>query len=96
MLHSREIRATISHHANVRMRQRGYTNSDLMLIRSYGSPVNDGYFFSRKDFRACQPDAAQDLQRLERLIGTALIELEGTIVTIYRADKYRRRKLTRH
>lgn len=89
-------RAKISHHANARMRQRGYKNDDLRLIRSYGSPVNDGYFLLRKDVRSARTDAGRDYQRLERLAGTALIELEGTIVTIYRADKYRRKKLTRH
>ena len=34
-----------------------------------------------------------ELRKIERLKGTAIIELEGTVVTVYRPDRVRFRKL---
>lgn len=79
----------LSSHTIVRMSQRGYLRHDLELIRLFGTPVQDGYLITRKDIMML----SRDLQRLERIEGTFLVEQEGTLVTIYRPNKNKRRKL---
>jgi len=80
-------------HAGIRMRQRGYTRQDISLVRSFGTPVNDGYVLTREDVKFAQADAGENRQSLERLIGTALIEIEGSMITVYHARKETRRRL---
>lgn len=82
-----------SAHANARMRQRGYTNHDIALVREYGTPVNDGYVMTRNDIRFAMAESRNGHQRLERLAGTALIEKGRTLVTVYRASRLRQRRL---
>ncbi len=79
----------LTHHAEVRMSQRGYSTHDLDLVRLFGTPVQDGYLLTRADVEAL----AKDLQRLERIEGTLLVEQDGTTVTVYRAGKKRRRRV---
>lgn len=82
---------TLSSHVEERMRQRGYTNHDLELALFFGTPVGDGCVVTKKDVE----EMKKDLQRLERLVGTLVIEQEGTVVTMYRPSKQRRRRLVR-
>lgn len=83
------LQARISKHAEVRLQQRGFTKKDLHIIRTHGEPVNDGYVVSDKALQRLK----QDLQRLERLRGAAVIEQEGVIATAYRTDKATFRRL---
>ena len=79
----------LSHHIVVRMSQRSYLMHDLDLIRLFGTPVQDGYLITRNDIQML----SKDLRRLERIEGTLLVEQKGTLVTVYRLSKKRRRKL---
>mgnify|MGYP001547144990 CR=1 FL=1 len=96
MDHQYDSTLNITHHAAARMRQRGYTQQDIALVRSFGTPVGDGYLLTRKDVKYALGDAREDRQRLERLIGTALIELEGNMITVYRARNLVRRRLMKN
>jgi hypothetical protein len=91
-----DTKPNITQHAAARMRQRGYSKQDIALVRSFGTPVRNGYLLTCKDVRYALGDAREDRQRLERLIGTALIELEGNMITVYRARKPVRRKLMKN
>jgi len=82
---------TMTRHAEARMSQRGYSPHDLDLIQFYGTPVADGYLLTQADVAA----VARDLQRLERIAGTFLVEQEGTVITLYRPSKGRRRRVMR-
>ena len=79
----------LTRHAATRMSQRGYSTHDIALIRLFGSPVREGVLVTRADVEAL----TRDLQRLQRIEGTLLVEAEGTAVTIYRASRSRRRRL---
>ena len=79
----------LTRHAVARMSQRGYSTHDIELIRLFGSPVRDGVLVTREDVEAL----TRDLQRLQRIEGTLLVEAEGMAVTIYRTSRSRRRRL---
>ena len=82
----------LTRHVQARMSQRGYSRHDLELVRLFGTPVQDGYLVTRADVEAL----SRDLQRLERIEGTLLVEQEGVAVTVYRPGKMRRRRLFRN
>jgi hypothetical protein len=84
----------ISKHALGRMRQRGFTNHDLALVCSYGTPVGEGFLMTH--------DAVRDLcsipkerQRAERLRGAVAIVEGGTVVTVFHDTKRWRKGQTR-
>ncbi len=79
----------LTHHVEVRRSQRGYSKHDLELACLYGTPVQDGYLVTRADVATL----AKDLQRLERIVGTLLVEQDGAAVTVYRPGKKRRRRV---
>ena len=79
----------LSQHAESRMSQRGYRKHDLELIRLFGTPVQEGYLLTRTDVE----NLAKDLQRLERMQGTFLVEKGGETVTMFRATKKQARRL---
>ncbi len=87
MLNLPSIQQNLTRHAEERMAQRGYRLRDLELIRLFGSPVQEGYLVTRADVDAL----ARDLQRLERMQGTLLVERSGNAITVYRPSKQRRR-----
>lgn len=93
-MHNLTTEICLSNHAQERMRQRGISNADVDLVRAFGTPVDDGYIVTRKDVECLEQEV--HVQRLERLVDTAVIEQEGTIVTVYRASKQRRRRLLGH
>jgi len=83
------VETNLTRHAEERMAQRGYRPRDLELIRSFGSPVQEGYLVTRADVEAL----ARDLQRLECMLGTLLVESDGNAITVYRPSKLRRRRV---
>lgn len=93
-----KVWSTVSKHAAIRARQRGYSQQDLRLVIENGTEVPDGYFLRKKDVQLMIDD--------EELTSPALIErakkLEGTVVpatkggraiTVYRPYFQRRKRL---
>lgn len=83
----------VSRHAEERMRQRGFTNRDVELVCTYGTPIPDGYLVTRGDAKELAT-VPGERQRGERLLGAVVIEQEGVIVTVFRANKRWRGGLT--
>jgi hypothetical protein len=83
----------LSRHAETRIRQRGFTKSNLDLIRSVGEAVNDGYVMTDHAIAQHLQALHLEMSRIERLRGVALIEGDEKVVTIYHADKARIRRL---
>lgn len=79
----------LTFHVQARMRQRGLRADDIELIRRCGDPVTEGFVVTAKAVQR----ARAELQRLERLAGLAVIEIDNTVITVYRADKTRVRRL---
>lgn len=82
-----------SRHAAARIRQRGLTESDVDLIRKTGEFVDDGYVMTNRAVERRLHELQREINRIERLRGVALIEGETQVITVYRADSERIRKL---
>lgn len=80
-------------HAATRQRQRGISNSDIEMVMRFGEQVDDGYVLTERALEIARRDLKQILQRLDHLAGVAVIEQGGTLVTTYRADARRIRRL---
>lgn len=86
----------LSDHVQKRARQRGFRDQDLELIMNYGETVRDGIAVTDNTLRRLRSQLQQlrgELQRLERLRGTAVIVQDGTVVTAYRTSKSKLRCL---
>lgn len=86
-------RITLTAHAGARMRQRGFKEQDLNLIREVGERVEDGYLMSNRAVEARIHALRRQIIRLEHLRGAPLIEADSVVVTVYRPDKDRVRRL---
>lgn len=77
-----------THHAETRMRQRGFRNADVGLVLSVATRVAEGAFFlSDKDATREIERRRREIQQLERLRGTKLIVEGENIVTLYHSDR---------
>lgn len=88
----------ISQHANARCRQRGLTSASLALVMEFGEGVDDGYVMTAKVMRAARKALSiqrrrKEIQQLDHLRDVAVIDVDNTILTVYRADKKRIRRL---
>lgn len=83
----------LSAHAQCRLRQRGLSKGDVDLILNYGEMVADGYVVSQVAIERARAELKSKLSRLERLKNVAVVEDLGEVITVYRADKKRLRKL---
>jgi uncharacterized lipoprotein YmbA len=63
------------------------------LILNYGEMVADGYVVSQVAIERARAELKSKLSRLERLKNVAVVEDLGEVITVYRADKKRLRKL---
>jgi len=83
----------ISFHARQRLRQRGLREADLDRMRTSGEEFSDGYLMSNRAISERVASLKGEIQRLERLKGVTLIEEDNTLVTVYRADRKRCRRI---
>ena len=83
----------LTQHAQARMRQRGFSNHDIHWFVAYGTPVRDGFLLTRKDVTRSRSEAGNDVQRLDHLIGTFVVAIEGMVCSVYRAGKRKLRFL---
>jgi hypothetical protein len=83
----------LSVHAQARMHQRSVKFGDLELVRAFGEQVPDGYLISDKAIEQCKHTLRAQIQQLERLRGLAIIEISQRVITVYRADKKRIKRL---
>ena len=90
----------ISNHADARCRQRGLTSEAIALVMEFGELVDDGFVRSSKVLgparKALQAQKrVRESQQLDHLRNVAVIDMDNTLVTVYRADKTRLRRLRR-
>lgn len=77
-----------THHAEVRMRQRGFRNADVGLVLRIATRVaDDAFFVSDKDAAREIELRRREIQQLERLRGTKLIVEGGSVITLYHSDR---------
>lgn len=83
-------------HANARIRQRGFSESDVELIVSLGTQVEDGaVLFRKQDVDREIRDLKRRIQSLHRLKNAKAVVNGATVVTVYRAGKSSQRTTLR-
>ncbi len=86
----------LTHHAEVRMRQRGFRKFDVDLILSVATPVaDDAFFLTDQDAAREIERRKREIQQLERLRGSKIIVEADTVITIYHAALKTRRAIRR-
>lgn len=83
----------LSQHALTRMAQRGIRASDIALMMTFGTEVNDGFLVRDKDVQAIEREVKAFLQRLRQMQGKRLIARDGTLVTAFHATERQTRRL---
>ena len=86
----------ISHHAEQRLRQRGIPQAQLKLVLQCGTQVDEGgYFFSDADVDAAIAERKREIQSLEKVRGCKIVLDGDTVVTAYRPDRRKRKRMLR-
>ncbi len=82
-------------HAQTRMQQGAVRDRDLDLFLEFGTKFDDGLILRNKDVAEATSSMREDIRRLEKLRGKAVI-LEGdTVLTTYSPSKRRLKKFLR-
>jgi hypothetical protein len=84
---------SITQHAAIRLGQRAIAIEDIDLIMSLGTEVQDGYFMRDADARVAVDGLMRLVRRIERLPGKFAVVADGRVVTAYRANKRKQRRL---
>lgn len=88
-----QVMLEMTKHAAARIRQRGLTERDVSLIRASGESVDDGFLMTNRAIDLQVQVLRREITRIEKLRGVAVIEGAGKVITVYRADKRRVRRL---
>ena len=82
----------LTHHAQARMRQRGFKEDDADLVFRVGTRVSDDAFLlTDKDAARAIRKRKKEIQQLERLRGSQIIVDGETLITLYHATQRPRR-----
>ena len=74
----------ITHHAQARMRQRGFREVDLDLILSVATAIaDDAFLLTEQDAARAIRDRKREIQQIERLRGSKVIIEGNTLITLY-------------
>jgi len=81
-----------SHHARVRMQQRGRRQTDVDFVLEYGTETSEGIILSNKDASVIERQARKMIERAHRLRGT-YIPIAGDVVkTVFKASPHQQRR----
>lgn len=87
----------LTHHAEVRMRQRGLRDNDIRLLLRASSQVSpDVYLLTEQDVAHEIARRKREIQSLERLKGCKVVVEQGCIVTCYHAGSKNQKKTLRY
>jgi len=82
----------LTHHAEVRMRQRGFRKADIDLVLSVATRVaDDAFLLTNQDAAREIERRKHEIQQLERLRGSKIIVEGDALVTLYHAATSPRR-----
>lgn len=82
-------------HVTERAQQRGFREGDLELIAQLGTATEDGVVLRRRDVDQVRTVVRRLLSDLERLEGSALIVQDDAIVSVYRPDAKKLKRMLR-
>jgi hypothetical protein len=76
----------LTHHAKIRMKQRGFRKADIDLFLTVATQVaDDAYFLTDHDVAREIERRKNEIQKLERLRGSKIIVEGDALVTLYHA-----------
>jgi hypothetical protein len=76
----------LSRHAEARMRQRGFRDTDIQFVLDAATPIaDDAVLLTEKDVAREITKRKREIQDLERLKGSTLVVEDGVLVTVYHA-----------
>lgn len=75
----------VTKHAAERLAQRALTIADAEMIVNFGTEVDGGYIFLKKDCVALEHELRRAVQQIQRLRGKRIVLEEGRLVTAYHA-----------
>ena len=75
----------LTHHAEARIRRRGFRKADVDLVLRIATRVADAFFLTDQDAAREIARRKREIQQLERLRGSKLIVEGDTLVTLYHA-----------
>jgi hypothetical protein len=84
-----------SAHASVRLAQRAVSAWDLDWALRLGREVDDGLLVLDKDTEAAARELERRAQRIRRLGGLRVVRDGDTLITVYRADPAKQKRLLR-
>jgi hypothetical protein len=87
--------SSLSQHALSRMDQRAIRQGDVDLIKLIGTEVSDGFIVLDRDRQEAERALQLLLDRVRRLAGTRMVVAGECVVTVYRAEKQKERRLVR-
>lgn len=83
---------SLTHHAQARIRQRGFREDDVDLVFRVGTRVaDDAFLLTDKDAARAIRKRKQEIQQLERLRGSKVIVEGETLITLYHTARRGRR-----
>ena len=85
----------ITTHARSRMQQRAVRDLDLALIQKFGTEFDDGLVLRDKDVAEAICSMREEIHRLEKHRGKAIILVGGTVLTTYNPSKRRLKRFLR-
>ena len=86
---------SFTHHAVVRLSQRGLSAGDVDLIVLLGSETPDGYLVQDHDCAALEATLKRLLNKVQRLKGKRVVVQGERLVTAYHATPKEQRRLRR-
>ena len=85
----------LTHHAEVRLRQRGLRERDVAFVLEHGTPAGDAVLLTQQDAAQMIGEYRRRIAQLERLSGTAVFMDGGWILSVYRPSRVRVRRMLR-
>ena len=90
------FRATLTRHAEVRIRQRAFRESDVDVLLEHGSEKHDDTLtLTDHDVQEAISILKQKITRLERLRGMTAVIINGRVITVYKSKITARRRRSR-
>ena len=85
----------ITEHAQVRVRQRGLKEDDLLFVCEHGTETSSGFLLTQQDVASLEAEARYLLRKAERLRGVFVPTAGRFAKTAYHATRKQQHRLCR-
>src|SRR4051812_39288609 len=85
--------SNLTHHAVVRLSQRGIRSNDMEILDLLGTDVEGGSILLRKDAQAFEREAKRAIARVWQLVGKRSVSDGHTVITAYHTTRAKERRV---